>query len=66
MVRLQIFIDIDYPPDLDLTSYEDCSNILEAAELDRELLECGDLDILDLIGSPRTSIIYQVILGDEQ
>lgn len=66
VTKLQIIIDIDYPPDLDLTSYEDCDNILEAANLDKELLEDGEIDLTDFIGSPRTSISYQIVLGDEQ
>lgn len=61
--RLIIEVIKEYPNDMDLTAYEGCDTIIEAAKLDQEMFDENLLDIADLIDSENVVVNVRV-MGD--
>lgn len=62
--KLIITIEKDYPNDFNLTGYEGCDTVVEAAKLDKELMETGEFASFDEFIEGRGITVSYRVLGD--
>lgn len=58
---LVIEIKKNYPNEMDLTAYEGCDTVVEAAKLDKTMFDEGLMSLDDLIDSNDTTITVKVL-----
>lgn len=61
--RLIIEVVKTYPNDMDLTAYEGCDTVVEAAKLDKEMFENDAFSLDELVDSKNVEVNIRV-MGD--
>ncbi len=59
--KLVIEVTRNYPDDMDLTSYQGCGTVLEAAQLDETMLNEGLIGLDELIDADNVTVSIRVL-----
>lgn len=64
MIKLVVTLTREFPSDFDLTNYYGCDTVVDAAKLDKEMLEDGRMPLDDYADTDDVICLIQVTRED--